>query len=177
VLYGSAGAKPVLAHHLENDFQLDGGAERKACDPIHQAARSLVFSKDVLQQLRSAVRDLRLIANISRSGNQYAKPDDPRHSVKRSQMLPRDGEGVERRELSRLAPCFHIEFRADAPDEFCPMAFRGEHPAQKKEVSRLYASALGGERLGRHREIDIKFFQPLLSAGRPRAFAGYHLPA
>ena len=26
-------------------------------------------------------------------------------------------------------------------------------------------------------ELDAKFFQPLLGAGRPRAFAGYHLPA
>ena len=55
----------ILLRHLENDFQLDRGAERKACDAIHQAARALVFSEDVLQQLRSGISDLRLIANIS----------------------------------------------------------------------------------------------------------------
>ncbi len=33
---------PLLPRHLENDFQLDRGAERQACDPIHQAARVLV---------------------------------------------------------------------------------------------------------------------------------------
>src|SRR5258707_3181310 len=37
-----------LPPHLENDFQLDGRAERKACDAIHQAARTLVSSEDVL---------------------------------------------------------------------------------------------------------------------------------
>src|SRR5436305_11822119 len=75
---------PFLPRHLENDFQLDRGAERKACDAIHQAARALVFSEDVLQQLRSGVSDSRLIADISRSGHRRAEPDDPRHFVERS---------------------------------------------------------------------------------------------
>src|SRR5207245_7695267 len=114
----------LLFRHLENDFQLDRSAERKACDAIHQAARALVFSEDVLQQLRSGVSDLRLIADISRSGHRYAEPNDPRHFVERAQMLPRDSEGVERREVSRLAPRFHIALRSDAPDEFRPAAFR-----------------------------------------------------
>src|SRR5439155_10071244 len=35
--------------HLENDFQLDRRAERKACDAIHQTARAFVFSENVLQ--------------------------------------------------------------------------------------------------------------------------------
>src|SRR5207302_7868448 len=82
----------LLPRHLENDFQLDRGAEWKACDAIHQAARALVFSEDVLQQLRSGISDFRLIADISRSGHRHAEPDDPRHSVERSQMLPRDSE-------------------------------------------------------------------------------------
>src|SRR6516165_12318379 len=45
---------PLLRRHFEKDFQLDRGAERKACDAIHQAARTLVLSEHVLQQLRSA---------------------------------------------------------------------------------------------------------------------------
>jgi hypothetical protein len=32
---------------------------------IHQVARVLLFSEDVLQQLRSAVSDFRLIADVS----------------------------------------------------------------------------------------------------------------
>jgi len=40
---------------LEDQFQLDRGAERKACDAIHHAGRILAFSEDVLEQLRSAV--------------------------------------------------------------------------------------------------------------------------
>jgi hypothetical protein len=31
-----------LPFNLKNDFQLDGRAERKACDAIHQTARALV---------------------------------------------------------------------------------------------------------------------------------------
>jgi hypothetical protein len=41
--------------YLENDFQLNRGAERKACHSVDQAARVLLFSEDVVQQLRSAV--------------------------------------------------------------------------------------------------------------------------
>jgi hypothetical protein len=50
-------------------------------------------------------------------------------------MLPRDSEGVERREVSCLAPRFHIELRADAPDEFRPVALRGKHAGQKKKIT------------------------------------------
>src|SRR5207245_8449892 len=78
---------PFLPRHLENDFQLDRGAERKACDAIHQAARALVFSKDVLQQLRSGVRDFWLIADISLGGYRHAEPADLRLFVARSQMM------------------------------------------------------------------------------------------
>src|SRR5438093_13524879 len=102
--------------HLKDCFQLNRGAKRKACNAIHQAARVLVFSEDVLQQLRSGVSDFRLIADISRSRHRHTEPDDSRHSVERSQMLPRDSEDVERREVSRLAPRFHIELRSDAPN-------------------------------------------------------------
>src|SRR5258708_6804739 len=91
-------------------------------------------------------------------------------------MFSRDSKDVKRREVSRLAPSFHIELRADAPNEFRRMAFRGKHPAQKKQIARLHCFHIGTERLRRRRELDPKFFQPLLGAGRPRAFAGYHLP-
>src|SRR5256714_5213408 len=156
---------PFLPRHLENDFQLDRGAERKACDAIHQAARALVFSKDVLQQLRSGVRDFWLIAGISRSSYRHAEPDDPRHFVERSQMLPRDGEDVERSEVSRLAARFHIELRAHAPNKFRAAAGRGKHPAQKKQIARLHRFHIGPERLRRRRELDAQFLQPLLGAG------------
>ena len=55
-------------------------------------------------------------------------------------MLPRDSENVERREWSRLTPRFHIELRAPAPDEFRPVAFRGKHPAQKKQIASPHPS-------------------------------------
>ncbi len=127
-LPNTARAAP-LPRHLEDDFQLDWRAERKACDTVDQAAGALVFSENVLKQLRSGVSDFRLIADISRSGHRHAEPDDPRHFVERSQMLPGNSEDVERRELSSPAPRFHIELCADPPNEFRPVALRRKHPA------------------------------------------------
>src|SRR5438270_14079652 len=115
--------EPFLMCYFENDFQLDRGSERKACDAKHQAARALVFSENVLQQLRSGVSDFRLIADISRSGHRHAQPDDPRHFVERSQMFSRDREDVERGEMRCFAPCFYIELRADAPNKFRAATF------------------------------------------------------
>jgi hypothetical protein len=144
--------------------------------PYNKRQGLLSFSGDVLQQLRSGVSDFRLIADICRSGYRHAEPDDPRHFVERSQMLRRDSEHVERRELGGLAPRFHIELPADAPDEFCSAAFRGKYPTQKKLIAGLYRFQIGAERLRRRRELDAKFFQLLLGAGWPRAPVGYHLP-
>jgi hypothetical protein len=90
-------AGTYLTYNLENYFQLDRGAERKACDAIHQSARALIVSEDFLQELRSGVSDFRLIADISRSGHRNTEPDDPPHFVEGSQMLPRDCEDVRRR--------------------------------------------------------------------------------
>src|SRR5450432_217179 len=162
--YPATSTPKPLPRNLENDFQLDRGAERKACNAIHQTARALVFSEDVLQQLRSGVSDFRLFADISRSGHRHAEPDDPRHFVERSQMPSRHSEDVERREVSRFAPRFHIELRADAPNEFRRVAFRGKHPTQKKQIARLHRFHIGAERFRRRRELDAKFFQPLLGA-------------
>ena len=91
-------------------------------------------------------------------------------------MLSRDSERVERREVSRLAPRFHIELGADAPNEFRLAAFRGKHPGQKKQIAGLHRFHIGAERLRRRRELDAKFLQPLLGAGRLIVFASYHLP-
>ena len=123
------GPPSFLARHLEYDFQLDWCTERKACDTIYEAARVLLFSENVLQHLRSTVRDFRLVANISRSGHHHAQPDDPCHFVERSQMLPRNSESVQRRSVSRFAACFYVELSADTPDEFRVAAFRRKHPS------------------------------------------------
>src|ERR1700751_2502571 len=92
-------------------------------------------------------------------------------------MLPRDSQAIERCKTSRPVPRFQIQFRPNASDEFSPLAFGGNHPGQKKQLARLYRFHVDAERFGRRRELYAKFLQPLLGAGRPRAFAGYHLPA
>ena len=79
-------------------------------------------------------------------------------------MLPRDSEGIERREVSSLARRFHIELRADASDELRPVTFRGKHPAQKKQIARLDCFRIGAERLRRRRKPDTKLLQSLLGA-------------
>src|SRR5260370_31067895 len=57
------------------------------------------------------------------------------------------------------------------------VACRRKHPRQKKQIARLHRFHIGSEWLRRRRELHAKFFQPLIGAGRPRAFARYHLPA
>ena len=92
-------------------------------------------------------------------------------------MLSGDGKGVKRGEFSGFARPVQIDFGADAPNELCLMALRGEHPAQKKKVPGLHRFRIDAEGPGRLRECDAKFFQSLFGAGRPRALGGYHLPA
>ena len=76
-------------------------------------------------------------------------------------MLSRDSEDVERREVSRVAPRFHIELRTDASNKFRAAAFCGKHPGKKKQIARLRRFHIGAERFRRRRELDAKFFQPL----------------
>jgi hypothetical protein len=163
--------------HLEDHFQLDWSTERKACDSIHQAAGIFVLTEDVLEQLRSAISHSRLLPDISRSGHRYAESNNPRHFVERSEMLPRHSEGLERSQPRCLAARLGIELGANAPNEFRCVPFRGEHSAQEKQVARLYSLHVDAKRLWRYWKLDAKFLQPLLGAGRPRAFSGYHLPA
>src|SRR5262249_15129789 len=162
---------------VEDQFQLNRCAERKACDAVHQSAWVLVSSEHVLQQLRSAVGNFRMLADVSRRGHRHAESHDPRYSVECSQVLPRDSERVQRRKASRLAPRLLIELCTDAPDEFRRAIFRGKHPGQKKQITGLDCFGVGAKRLRRRRQLDAKFFQPLLGAGRPRALVRYHLPA
>src|SRR5215813_14708545 len=63
-------------NHLKDQFQLDWGTERKACDSIPKAAGIFVFTEDALEQLRSTISHFRLLADISRSGHRYAKPNN-----------------------------------------------------------------------------------------------------
>jgi len=61
---------------LKDQFQLDWSTERKACDSIRKAAGIFVLTEDVLEQLRSTVSHSRLLADISRSGHRWAKPNN-----------------------------------------------------------------------------------------------------
>jgi hypothetical protein len=90
-------------------------------------------------------------------------------------MLARNSEDVERREVRRLAPRFHIKLRSDPPNEFCFAAFRGKHPSQKEQIAGLHRFRIGAERRGRRRELDAEFFQTLLGVGRTRDFGGLPL--
>src|SRR5437899_10166581 len=106
---------------------------------------------------------------MSRSGHQDAEPDDPRNLVERSEMLPRDSEGVERCQVSGLASRLRVEFHTDAPDEFRFAAFSGKHSGEKEQVARLHRFRVDAERLRRRWKLDTKFSSPLLGGGGARA--------
>src|SRR5689334_23050354 len=77
-------------------------------------------------------------------------------------MLPGNSEHIERREASGLAPRFHIELSADAPDEFRPSALRGKHPGQKKQIARLHGFRIRAKRLRGCRELDTELGETVL---------------
>ena len=64
-------------------------------------------------------------------------------------MLLRYSEGVDRRYVSSLPPRFHVEFRADAPDECRFGACSGKHSGEKEQVARLHRLDVNAERLWR----------------------------
>src|SRR5262245_27233400 len=105
-----------------------------------------------------------MIAEISQSGDRDPKPDNPCHSLERSQMLPSDSEAIERGNVSRVASGLDVELGADLPDEFRRSAFRRKHPSQKKQIAHLHRFRACAEWLGRRRELDATFLQPLLGA-------------
>ena len=78
-------------------------------------------------------------------------------------------EAIQRCQASRRAPCFHIEFSADAPDELRFAAHGGKHSCEKQQVACLHCLRIDAERLRRCRELDAKLFQPLLGSGKTRA--------
>src|SRR5713101_7237657 len=110
-----------------------------------------------------------MLPDISGSGHQHAKPDDPRNFVERSQMLPHGSEGVERCQESGLASRLHIELRADTRDEFRFAAYSGKHSGEKEQVARLHRFRVDAERLRRRWKRDAKLTQPLLGSGKTRA--------
>src|SRR5882672_10252834 len=161
---------------LENNLQLDRCAERKACHTIDQPAWILVFSEDVLQQLRSGISDFWLIAHVSRSGDGHTEPNDSRHFVERAEMLLHHSERIKCCEMRRIPASFHIKVRTEASNEFRLAALRRKHPGQKKQIARLHRLHISTERFGRRGELDAKFFQPLLGACGWKSVTGYHLP-
>jgi len=92
-------------------------------------------------------------------------------------MLPRHSQAIQRCKASRLAPGLHIELRSDASNEFRRLALCRKHAGQKEQISCLHRFPIHAEGFRRCWKLDAKFIQPLLGAGRPRAFARYHLPA
>jgi hypothetical protein len=53
-------------------------------------------------------------------------------------------------------PCFHIEFRANAPDKFGFAAFSGKHSGEKEQVASLHRFRVDAERLRRRWKLDAE---------------------
>src|SRR5215471_14998380 len=81
-------------------------------------------------------------------------------------MLPCNSERIECRQMSGLAPHFHIKLCANAPDEFRRPAFRGKHPRQKKQISRLYGFRIRAKRLRRRWKLDAELSETFFSGRR-----------
>ena len=58
--------------------------------------------------------------------------------------------------MSRLAPRFYIELRADAPHEFRRVALCRKHPAQKEQIACLHRVHISAERLRRRWKLDAE---------------------
>jgi hypothetical protein len=124
-----AGVEPSRGssrRHLEDDIQLDRSAERKAGDAIDRAAGALVPSEHVVQELRSAIGDFGVLADLAGGGHRDGETDDPPHLVERSQVAPRDRENVERGEVGRLPSRVDVELRSDPSDERRTASLRGK---------------------------------------------------
>jgi hypothetical protein len=65
----------------------------------------------------------------------------------------------------RVAPGFHVELRADAPDGLCLAAHRGQHAGEEEERAGLHGHDIGAERLRRGRQSDAELIQPLFGRG------------
>jgi hypothetical protein len=71
-------------------------------------------------------------------------------------MLLGDGKAIQRRQAGSCVPCFHIEFRANAPDKFGFAAFSGKHSGEKEQVARLHRFRVDAERLRRRWKLDAE---------------------
>src|ERR1700722_8551518 len=99
-----------------------------------------------------------MVAEFCGSGHGDPEPNYARHLVERPQMLPYDSESVDRSQVSGHASRFHVEFSADAADEFCFAADSWKHSCEKKQVARLHCLRVGAERFRRRGKLDAKFF-------------------
>jgi len=66
-------------------------------------------------------------------------------------MVPRDGEGVECRQASRVAPTFHVELSANSTNESGGAALRRKHTAEKEQIACLHRLHVGAEWFRRYR--------------------------
>lgn len=93
-----------------------------------------------MQQLRSTVSDLRLIADVSRSCLRNAELDDPLHFIRRSQILTGDSEAVEGRETSRRTPVSTSSSAPTRPMNFASRPSVGSIPLRKSRLPVCAAS-------------------------------------
>jgi hypothetical protein len=62
-------------------------------------------------------------------------------------MIPRDSDRVRGSKLRRFAPCVHVKFRADTPDEFRFAALGPKHAGETGQISSLICVDINPEKL------------------------------
>ena len=84
--------------NFEEDLQDNWHAEWKARNAEDHPDRQLIFSKDIAQQLRGSVSNLRLCKEASFGCQVCLQLDHPGHPIERAQMVSRGGEYVQGRD-------------------------------------------------------------------------------
>ena len=147
--------------HLKNQFQLDRDTERKAGHSIDQPSGVFIPSKNVFEENRRSVRNIRVIPNVSRGSHRHTETDNSLHSIERAEMLARHRKRIHRRKARCISARFDIEFRSHASHEFRHPAFGGKHPGQEEQVASLNRFRVRPEWLGRGRKVELQHFQSL----------------
>src|SRR6266567_6223158 len=122
---------------LEDDLELNRHSERQAGNPDDQPNRQFVVAEDVAKQIRSSIRNHRLIEEISRRRHKHTQANDTRDAIERTQVLARRGQGAQSRGAGRVASRFRIKLFSHPAKVLWLMVDHRQHSAQEKQIAGL----------------------------------------
>jgi len=145
---------------FENEFHFDGHAQWETRHAKDEATREALRPKNVVQQVRGAVGDTRLIEEISAGRHIDSKANDAPDSVERSEVLTRSREAAQCSGTRRVSPGFHIEFFAKPPQVLWNMPHDRQHPAEKEQIASFQNLHVTTKGRGGRRQNDAQLCNP-----------------